>query len=211
VFVCPCPNYHLTRHWYPLWFLKLIAKKQKGRWFHILIRKKKNRNSKVVLKIMSRRNKIIKDSFKLKIIKRPYSKDENSTVLERVGFPQRNMKNKKNLARISFYVKKKFERQFQEHDVSFVDYISKSHSKSQSSLTQSHIKVNPFTPAPELDNSNYKVDSENWYTDIRSGETRTHQSSRATTTANINSFLGRSKSAFNIFRGDETSQSIYHD
>jgi hypothetical protein len=57
-------------------------------------KKSGEQKSKYILKTLSRRNKIIKDSFKLKIIKRPYSHDEQSTVLERVGFPKRNQKQK---------------------------------------------------------------------------------------------------------------------
>jgi hypothetical protein len=114
-----------------------------------------------MLKNLSRKNKIIKDSFKLKQVKRPYSKDENSTVLERVGFPQRKEKNKRNLARISFYVKKKFEKQFNETNTSFLNYINKHKYKSTSSLPRGLYKISSLSPAPELNESNYNFEVEN--------------------------------------------------
>lgn len=103
----------------------------------------------------------MKDSFKLKTLKRPYTKDENSTVLERVGFPQRDEKNKRNLARISFYVKKKFEKQFQAQDSSFLNYINQSKSKSTTTLHKGAIRINTLSPSIEFEENSYNFDAEN--------------------------------------------------
>lgn len=79
--------------------------------------------TKYLLKNLSRTNKIIRDSMKLKMLKMPYKDEENTSILERVGFPQRKEKNKKDYARISFFIKKKFDKEFQEQNDSFLNYI----------------------------------------------------------------------------------------
>ena len=79
--------------------------------------------TKYLLKNLSRTNKIIRDSMKMKMIKRPYREEENTSILERVGFPQRKEKHKKDYARISFYIKKKFDKEFQEQTDVFMNYI----------------------------------------------------------------------------------------
>lgn len=61
--------------------------------------------------------------MKLKMLKMPYKDEENTSILERVGFPQRKEKNKKDYARISFFIKKKFDKEFQEQNDSFLNYI----------------------------------------------------------------------------------------
>lgn len=104
---------------------------------------------------MIRRNRILKDSLKPEILKRPYTNDNNSTVLERVGFPQRKEKHKKNLARITFYVKKKFERQLKEQDQVFSDYINKTRSKSTSQLKKAKFKISTLSPSEDMDDYNY--------------------------------------------------------
>lgn len=147
--------------------------------------------SKYMLKNLSRRNRVIKDSFKLKVLRRPYSKDEHSTVLERVGFPQRKQKNKQDLARISFYVKRKFEKQFQETTSSFAEYISKNNSQSTSNLRKDKIEVSNLTPVPRLTNTIYShVMTENCYDDSQSKDFNTSQ---VATTANNSLFITKSK------------------
>ncbi|CAI2382359.1 unnamed protein product [Moneuplotes crassus] len=98
--------------------------------------------SKYMLASMSRKNRIIKDSYRVKIIKRPYSKDTNNSAVERI----KDRKNKQNLARIAREVKKKFEKQFLETSNSFRDYIIENRKRSLQKTEQSK-RGKLFTPA----------------------------------------------------------------
>ncbi|CAI2381397.1 unnamed protein product [Moneuplotes crassus] len=110
--------------------------------------------SKYIMKSMSLKNRITKDSFRVKTIKRPYSKDVQSLAVERV----KDRKSKQNLARISREVKKKFEKQFQETSNVFKDYITESRKRSEQKTeqgTRGRFFISNLTPAPRVNHTQY--------------------------------------------------------